>query len=71
MLSPLYDKLFDRGFITFTNDRRIHISKWISPKNIERMGLKDNMFIQQLPPIREHCNYLDFHISSVFHGIIE
>lgn len=71
MLSPLYDKLFDRGFITFTNDRILHISKWISPKNIQRMGLKDKMFIQQLPLTKERCCYLDFHISSVFHGIIE
>ncbi len=71
MLSPLYDKLFDKGFITFTNDRCVHISKWISPKNIERIGLKDKMFIQQLPLTKERCNYLDFHISSVFHGIIE
>ncbi len=71
ILSPLYDKLFDKGFITFTDDRHLHISKWISPKNVERIGLKDNMFIQHLPLTKERCKYLEFHISSVFHGIIE
>lgn len=71
MLSPLYDKLFDRGFITFTDDRCLHISEWISPKNIERIGMKDNTFIQQLPLNPYRIAYLDFHRKNIFHGIIE
>lgn len=71
MLSPLYDKLFDRGFITFTDDRRMHISEWITPKNIERIGLKNHMFIQKLPLNSKRIIYLDFHRKNVFHGIIE
>ena len=31
MLSPLYDKLFDRGFITFTEKRHVILSEFISP----------------------------------------
>lgn len=37
MLSPLYDRLFDKGYITFTNDQRILISNWISQENWEKM----------------------------------
>lgn len=71
MFSPLYDKLFDRGFITFTDDKVMHVSDWLSPKNCERMSLKDKNYIQQLPLTKERCYYLEFHRSSVFHGFIE
>lgn len=68
MLSPLYDKLFDRGLMTFTQDRRIVLSNWISPKNKERIGIKDGQFIQMLPLDEERETYMKFHRSSVFKG---
>ncbi len=46
MLSPLYDKLFDRGFMTFTEDRCIVLSNWISPSNKKRIGIKEGQFVQ-------------------------
>ena len=70
MLSPLYDKLFDRGFITFTHDRHMILSEYISPTNWDRMGLKNNTFIQALPLDENRSVYLDFHQKSVFHGSI-
>lgn len=71
MFSPMVDKLFDRGFITFTKDRRIHLSPQISPKNYERIGIKDGDFIQALPMDEKRAEYLAFHHVSVFKGIIE
>ena len=68
MLSPLYDKLFDRGFITFTNDRCVHISNWLSPQNIRRIGITEGKFIQLLPLDDKRKAYLDFHRESVFKG---
>lgn len=68
MLSPLYDKLFDRGLMTFTEDRRIVLSNWLSPKNKERLGIKDGQFIQLLPLDEERQKYMQFHRSSVFKG---
>ncbi|MBR5085501.1 MAG: HNH endonuclease [Muribaculaceae bacterium] len=68
ILSPLYDRLFDRGFITFTDDRRMHISNWLSPQNIRRCGLTDNSFIQLLPLDEKRCEYLAYHRESVFKG---
>ncbi|KGN68400.1 HNH endonuclease [Porphyromonas sp. COT-239 OH1446] len=71
ILSPVYDKLFDRGFITFTNNRRIVLSNWISPENYRRIGVSDNKFFQRLPLDDERCAYLDFHRQFVFKGIID
>ena len=70
ILSPLFDKLFDRGFITFTPDRHMILSEYISPDNWNRMGLKNNTFIQSLPLDEERLVYLEFHQKSVFHGNI-
>ena len=68
MLSPLYDKLFDRGFMTFTDDRKIILSNWISPANKRRLGVSEGQFIQMLPLDIERQSYLEFHRSSVFKG---
>lgn len=68
MLSPLYDKLFDRGFITFTDERRVIISNWLSPHNKKRIGLKDNDFFQLLPIDAERKLYLSYHRDFVFKG---
>lgn len=68
MLSPLYDKLFDRGFMTFTEDRKIVLSNWISPANKKRLGVVDGQFVQMLPLDEERQAYMSFHRSSVFKG---
>lgn len=68
MLSPLYDKLFDRGLMTFTDDRRVRISNWLSPQNKCRIGIKEDAFIQQLPLDESRKAYLEYHRSMVFKG---
>lgn len=68
ILSPLYDKLFDRGLMTFTEDRRIILSNWLSPKNKERLGVKDGQFIQMLPLDDARQSYMQFHRKFVFKG---
>lgn len=68
MLSPLYDKLFDRGLMTFSEERRIVLSNWISPKNKERLGVKDGQFVQMLPLDDARQSYMEFHRTSVFKG---
>lgn len=68
MLSPLYDKLFDRGFMTFTEDRKIVLSNWISPANKKRLGVIDGQFIQRLPLDDARQEYMKFHRTSVFKG---
>lgn len=68
MFSPLYDKLFDRGFITFTNDKHMLLSNWISPKNYERLGLTQNSYYRRLPFDDKRLEYLKYHRASVFKG---
>ena len=66
ILSQLYDKLFDRGFITFTIDRRVKITNWLSQYDKKRIGIKDNQQIAILPIDDERAKYLEYHNSVVF-----
>lgn len=68
ILSPLYDKLFDRGYITFSDDKRVSISNWLSRQVKERIGIKDNQFFQFLPINKERTKYLEYHRATVFKG---
>lgn len=68
ILSPLYDKLFDRGFITFKENRHIVLSDFISPLTWKKIGLKNDMFFQTLPMDEKRIKYLEFHQQSVFKG---
>ena len=68
ILSPLYDKLFDRGFITFTDERRVLVSNWLSPRNQKRIDLKNNDFFQMLPIDEFRKKYLEYHRELVFKG---
>ena len=68
MLSPLYDKLFDRGFITFTESRHLILSEFISPFTWRQIGLKNDSFIKALPMDDRRVCYLEFHHDAVFKG---
>ena len=68
MLSPLYDKLFDRGFITFTENRHIILSDFLSAYTWKQIGLKNNVFVKALPMDDKRREYLKFHHESVFKG---
>lgn len=68
MLSPLFDKLFDRGFITFTEKRRIILSDFISPYTWKQIHITNGMFIKALPIDDKRIEYLQFHHDSVFKG---
>lgn len=68
MLSPLYDKLFDRGFITFTGNRHIILSDFLSAYTQKQIGLKNDVFVKALPMDDKRRKYLKFHHESVFKG---
>lgn len=68
MLSPMYDKLFDRGFITITENRRIVLSEFISPYTWKQIGLKNDTFYNSIPMDDKRIEYLKFHHQSVFKG---
>ena len=66
MLTPTYDRLFDQGFITFTEDRHVHVSNFLSKRTCKQLGLEDDKFIQMLPMDKKRIKYLEFHKQSVF-----
>ena len=68
LLSPLYDRLFDKGLITFTDDKRIMVSNWISPNNVRRMNLENMKYYPKLPIDDKRTVYLEYHRSFVFKG---
>ncbi len=68
ILSPLYDKLFDRGYITFNDNKHVIISNWLSRQVKDRIGIQDNQLFQFLPINEERARYLEYHRNIVFKG---
>lgn len=66
MLTPTYDKLFDRGFITFEDDKRLIVSPWLSPMNQKRLNIYTGMLINKLPLDEKRKEYLKYHRENVF-----
>ena len=67
-LSPLYDRLFDQGFISFDEKKCMMVSNWISPSNQDRCHIKAGTFIQMLPLDDKREFYLQYHRQYVFRG---
>lgn len=65
IFSPTIDKLFDKGLITFENDKELIISPSLSEKDIYKIGLTyGNKYVNL--PIDNRLNYLDFHRTNIF-----
>ena len=64
LLTPTYDKLFDRGYISFREDRTLIISPQISTSNISRLALTPNMEIPNLP-IGGREDYFEYHRTEI------
>lgn len=64
MLSPLFDKLFDRGYITFDDGGDIVISDWLSPANQQRIDFTYNKADLHLTDKRKA--FLEYHRNNVF-----
>lgn len=69
LLSPLFDKLFDKGIglITFTLDKKILISNKLSKENIARLNILPNQIIKNLD-ITGREEYLEYHRKHIFQG---
>lgn len=68
MLSPLYDSLFDQGFISFDDKKCMMVSNWLSPVNQARCNVKTGAFVQMLPLDEKREFYLQYHRQYVFKG---
>lgn len=65
LLTPTYDKLFDRGYISFKEDKTLIISSDLAFRNKVRLGLTPNVKISHLP-IEGRENYLEYHREHIF-----
>lgn len=66
IFTPTYDRLFDRGYITFTDSKELIISSWISETTRRQLGIKEGMVINDLPLCKERLTYLKFHRDNEF-----
>ena len=69
LLSPLFDKLFDKsvGLITFTPQKEILISNKLSKDNIQRLGIEHRQIIEDLP-VSGREEFLEYHRKYIFQG---
>ena len=65
MLSPTFDFLFDRGFMSFTDDKRVMLSPFLSKMTYSKIGIADNTLIRDLP-ITGREKYLKYHRDNIF-----
>lgn len=75
MFTPTYDKLFDKGFISFEDDGTLRVSPWLSPMNQKRLKITDGKKIEDLPLDQDRKRYLGYHRDNIFknrnnHGYI-
>ena len=66
MFTPTYDKLFDRGFITFADDKSLIVSPWISPMNQKRLAIYTGKVIDKLNLDEKRKEYLKYHRENIF-----
>lgn len=66
ILSALYDKLFDKGFITFTKDKRIVVSNFLTDYNSKKIGIDTKKRYENLPMGSKREEYLEYHYDHVF-----
>ena len=65
-LTPTYDKLFDRGFISFTDDKKMMVSPWLSPMNQKRLNIFDGKAVPHLPLDAKRKHYMEYHRDNIF-----
>lgn len=68
MLTPTYDLLFDKGFITFTAEKEVLLSPFLSKLTYSRLGLRDNIVLRDLQ-VAGREKYLQYHRENIFKSI--
>lgn len=64
MLTPTFDRLFDRGFLSFTNDKKTILSPFLSNMTYSKLGISNNRIIPHLP-IEGREEYLEYHRQNI------
>ncbi|MFI3170336.1 MAG: HNH endonuclease [Faecalibacterium sp.] len=64
LFTPMYDKLFDSGLITFNDDKEILFSEQLPKQVITKLNIQEKV-IKNLP-IKGREDYLQFHRQNIF-----
>ncbi len=64
MLTPTFDFLFDRGFLSFTDDKKTILSPFLSNMTYSKIGISDGKTFNLLP-IEGREAYLDYHRNKI------
>ena len=64
LLSPHIDKLFDQGYISFSNDGKILISEKISPNVISKWCINNKLNVGKFNNLQQL--YLEYHRANIF-----
>lgn len=64
MLTPTFDRLFDRGFLSFTDDKKTILSPFLSNMTYSKLGISDNKIIPHLP-IEGREEYQHYHRNQI------
>jgi predicted restriction endonuclease len=65
LLSANYDRLFDGGLISFDNNRKILVSRYIDDENKKRLNLMDEV-VANISFSTEMKHNLEYHRDVVF-----
>ncbi len=65
LLSATYDRLFDSGLITFANEGKLIISRFVSEENRNKLQIKNGQ-IYKLQSNVQMRNFLEYHNDVVF-----
>lgn len=65
IFSPTIDKLFDKGLITFEDNKELIVSSTLSAINVDKLGIIAGKIYTRLP-IESRKKYLDYHRNSIF-----
>ncbi|MEA1916671.1 MAG: HNH endonuclease [Campylobacterota bacterium] len=65
-LSPTYDKLFDQGYITFTDNGELICGTQLTPYTWEKLSINPNAKNKMRIYPEDRENYLNYHRNNVF-----
>ncbi len=65
MLTPTFDRMFDRGLMTFEDNGDVHLSASVRPEVVQRIGLAGVRNVGRFRPEQE--SYLEYHRDMIFH----
>lgn len=66
LFTPTFEFLFEKGFISFDDDKILMVSPWLSPANQENLNIYNGKYIERLPLDSKRRVYLGFHREYIF-----